>query len=66
MPQSTVQAYLVVSATIFGVVALMHLARAINHWDFVIGPFTIPISASWIGFVATAALCLWAIRLATF
>ena len=63
--QGTTQAYLFVSGILFGVVALIHLARAINNWTFVVGPMTIPVAASWVGFIVTGALCLWAIRLAT-
>lgn len=63
--QNTNQIYLVVSAIIFGLVATIHLVRALNSWSFVIGPITIPILASWIGFILTAALCLWAVRLVT-
>jgi hypothetical protein len=63
--QATTQTYLIVSAAIFGLVALIHLVRAASGWAFVLGPMTIPISASWIGFLVTAALCFWAIRLAT-
>lgn len=65
MLQNTLQAYLVVSAIIFGLVAVIHLVRALNNWTFVIGTITIPVTASWIGFILTAAFCLWAIRLAT-
>lgn len=63
MLQNTIQVYLVVSAFIFGLVAIIHFVRALNYWPFVIGPVTIPVLASWIGFILTAALCLWAIRL---
>ena len=59
-----VRAYLVVSAIVFGLVAVVHLARAVNGWAFVLGPVTVPVSASWIGFVLTAALCAWSVRLA--
>ena len=63
MLQDSNQIYLVVSAIIFGLVAIIHLFRALNNWAFIVGPMTIPISASWIGFIVTAALCLWAIQL---
>ena len=63
MLESTTQAYLWISATIFGLVAMIHLVRALNDWAFAVGPMSIPISASWIGFAITAALCVWAIRL---
>jgi len=65
MSHATTQAYLIVSAVIFGLVAIIHLARAINDWAFIVGPAMIPISASWIGFVITGVLCLWAVRIAS-
>ncbi len=65
MEQKGIRAYLVVSSAIFGVVAAIHLLRALNDWAFVIGALNIPVVASWVGFVLTAGLCAWAIRLAT-
>ena len=65
MLEDTNQVYLGISAAIFGIVALIHLFRALNNWAFTLGTFSIPISASWIGFVVTAAMCAWAIRLIT-
>ena len=65
MLQNTTKGYLIVSALIFGLVALIHLVRAFNSWSFVIGPVTIPVLASWVGFIITASMCLWALRLAT-
>jgi hypothetical protein len=63
MLQNTVQLYLVISAIVFGLVAIIHLIRAVNGWSFVIGPITIPVWGSWIGFILTAALCLWSVSL---
>ncbi len=60
----TVKLYLYVSAALFGVVALIHVVRALAGWTFLVGPMEVPISASWIGFVMTGALAVWAIRLA--
>jgi hypothetical protein len=65
MSQGTSQAYLVVSAAIFGLIAVIHFARAIRGWGLVFGPLTIPLWESWIASIVTTALCLWAIRLAT-
>jgi len=62
--QSAMQLYLFVSGAIFGIVALAHLVRALRNWDVVVGPASIPISVSWVGFVGASILCLWAIRLA--
>ena len=60
----SVKLYLYISAAVFGVVALIHVVRAIAGWAFLVGPMEIPVSASWIGFVLTGALAAWAIRLA--
>lgn len=60
-----VQVYLVISGTIFGAVSLLHLIRAVSEWPFIIGSMDIPVAASWVGFLATAALCGWALRLTT-
>lgn len=60
----TMQAYFVVSGLIFGLVAVIHLVRAVNGWVFIIGPMEIPNAVSWVGFVVTATLCYWAVRLA--
>lgn len=60
---SRIQGYLLISAIIFGVVALIHLVRAINNWAFVLGPMDIPVVASWIGFVVTSILCGWGVWL---
>ena len=65
MSQGIAQAYLVVSAAIFGLIAVIHFARAIKGWGLVFGPLTIPIWESWTAFIVMTALCLWAIRLAT-
>ena len=65
MLQSTTKLYFTFSGLIFGLVAIIHLVRVLNNWDFVLGPITIPLSASWIGFFLTAAMCVWAIRLVT-
>ena len=56
--------YLVVTGTIFGLVALVHLLRVVNGWSFEIGPWSLPMAASWIGTLVPAILCVWAFRLA--
>jgi hypothetical protein len=60
-----VKNYLYVSAAIFGIVALVHIIRAMSGWAFQIGPMEVPVSASWVGFVITGAFAAWAIRLAS-
>ena len=52
--------YAVVSAALFGLVALFHLYRAaITETVITIDSFVVPLSASWVGFVASAALSVW-------
>ena len=54
--------YLLVSAVVFAVVALIHLIRALAGWTFQIGPIDLPLAASSIAFAVTAALSAWALR----
>ena len=61
----TVSNYLYVSAAIFGIVAMAHLVRALSGWAFQIGSLEVPVLASWVGFVITVGLAVWAIRLAS-
>lgn len=55
--------YLVVSGVIFGVVAVLHLLRVVNDWEFVLGPWSLPMWFSWFGMVGPTILCVWALRL---
>ncbi len=63
MEPANARTYVVISAVIFGLVAVIHLLRAVNGWGFEVGPVSVPVGASWVAFVITAALCAWAIRL---
>ena len=65
MSQGPAQAYLVVSAAIFGLIAVVHFARIAKGWSMILGPLTIPLWESWTASIVTTALCLWAVRLAT-
>jgi hypothetical protein len=59
----SLKAYLSISLIIFAVVALGHLARLATGWPAQIGPYGIPMSASWGGLVVAAALALWGVTL---
>ena len=63
MENTGMQGFLLVTGIVFGVVSLIHLVRAINSWEFVIGPLDLPVAASWVAFVLTLGLGLWAIWL---
>jgi len=57
------QRYLVISASVFAVVASAHLVRAVQGWPITIGPWNVPVELSWLGAIATGALSAWAILL---
>ena len=57
------QRYLVISASVFAVVAIAHLTRAIERWPITIGPWSVPVELSWLGAIATGALSAWSILL---
>lgn len=54
--------YAAVSGTIFGVVALLQLTRALMQVPVHIGTFEVPVVASWIAALVTGGLCVWAFR----
>jgi hypothetical protein len=54
--------YVVVSGAVFGVVAVVHVLRAVNQWPVLIGRFDIPVWASWIGAIVAGGFCAWAFR----
>ena len=51
--------YAAVSALIFAVVALGHLARILRRWAVQIGRLAVPMSVSWFGLVIAALLSIW-------
>jgi hypothetical protein len=55
--------YLILSGTVFLLVAVFHLFRLIYHWPIVVGPRTIPFVLSYVGLPASMAYCAWAIWL---
>lgn len=64
MATTSVKTYVWVSGVIFCLMALGHLIRAIYGVDIEIAGMTVPISASWIAFVAAGLLCCWAFNVA--
>ena len=51
--------YVAISALIFVLVALAHIARLVQQWPVSLGPIDVPMSVSWIGFVVAAVLEIW-------
>jgi hypothetical protein len=56
--------YLLLSGTIFLVVAVLHLLRLIAGEPVLIGTTVVPLWISWFGFPGAAALGFWAHALA--
>jgi hypothetical protein len=54
------RSYLVVSGTVFGFVAVLHVLRVINGWAVVVGPWSVPMGVSLFGTIFPAVLCVWA------
>ena len=52
-------AYAVISALIFAVVAIAHVLRLVNQWTVVIGPYNISMNVSWAALVVSALLAIW-------
>jgi hypothetical protein len=55
--------YLAVSGTLFTLVALAHVVRAINDWPIQIAQWSVSVEVSWVAAVVTLALAIWALRL---
>ena len=51
--------YAAVSALIFVIVAVVHLARLVKSWPVQVGSFAVPMSLSWIGLLVSALLAIW-------
>ncbi len=55
--------YLILSGSIFFLVAMLHLCRLALHWQIVLGPWRAPYWASYIGFPVALGYSIWAYRL---
>jgi len=51
--------YLTISATVFAVVAIAHIVRAIAQWPIQIGHVDVPVALSWPAGIVAAALSIW-------
>jgi hypothetical protein len=54
--------YAIASATVFGLVALLQLVRALGRWPVQVASLQIPVSASWVAFLVAGGLCVWGLR----
>ena len=48
-----------VASIFFGVFAIAHLLRLINHVQVTLGTHMIPMTLSWIALIVAAVLCVW-------
>ena len=61
---ASIRSFLFVAATVFALVTLGHVVRAVTGAALRIDGWDVPIAASWTAAVVTAALATWAARLA--
>ena len=57
------RAYLIVTRTLFALIALFHLTRMLTHWSAVIGGWAAPLWVPGLGFVVAGALSVWGAQL---
>ncbi len=55
--------YFIVSIIIFILAGLLHLIRAVNGWDMVVGGFIIPLWLSWLVVIILAFMVWQGIKL---
>jgi hypothetical protein len=58
------RAYLLATAIIFSLVALLHLARIGFGWSAVAGGWSVPMWLSWVALIVTGALAYFGFSLA--
>jgi hypothetical protein len=56
--------FLIVAGCIFGLVAVVQIARVACRWPVRIASLDIPFAASWVAVVVAGGLAIWAFRLA--
>ncbi|WP_309739795.1 MULTISPECIES: hypothetical protein [unclassified Chamaesiphon] len=57
------QKFFLISATIFAVIALLHVFRLTTNLPVQFGAVTFPIWGSWLAAIVAAGLSIWALRL---
>ena len=54
--------YIAISGSIFAIVAFTHLLRIIDGWEVIVNGQAVPMTISYMAFVATGLLAVWAFR----
>jgi hypothetical protein len=57
-----VKNYIAISGSIFAIVAFAHLIRIIDGWEVSVNGQAVPMTISYLAFVATGMLAVWAFR----
>ena len=57
------QKFLLMSATILALIALLHVVRLVTNLPVQVGAIAVPIWGSWLGAIVAAGLSIWAVRL---
>lgn len=60
LKETDMRAYLQISGTLFGLVAVAHALRVIQKWPIEVAGWAVPVWASVLGFLLTGALAAWA------
>ncbi len=55
--------YLALTSLLFGIICIIHLLRALNQWPVEIDNVTVPLWASWAGFILAGYLAYTAYNL---
>jgi hypothetical protein len=55
--------YLWVAGVIFSLVVLFHLVRIFENWPVIIGDWSVPKWASWVGLIVAGGLAIFGFRL---
>ena len=58
------KSYCLLSGALFSLVAVAHLLRVILGLSLEVGGVSVPMLASWLGFLVPGALAIWAFRIA--
>jgi hypothetical protein len=54
-----IKLYVGISAVIFALVAIGHIARLVQGWEVQVGGTGIAMSVSWAAFIVSAVLAVW-------
>ena len=54
--------YIAISGSIFAIVAFAHLLRIIDGWEVIVNGQAVSMYISYLAFVATGLLAVWAFR----